>query len=109
MARSDIVRVDPLIVTVRRQRVILAADLASVYGVATRALSQAVKRNANRFPEDFAFRLTRGEAQDIQRSRSQSVILGDFGPRGEESRAAHARLLAHPITCGLSSGSSGSR
>jgi len=38
--------------------VILDADLARLYGVATRSLNQAVKRNANRFPDDFRFRLS---------------------------------------------------
>jgi hypothetical protein len=55
--------------------VILVADLARVYAVETRALNQAVKRNAGRFPADFAFQLTLQEAQGLRRSRSQSVIL----------------------------------
>jgi hypothetical protein len=49
---------DHLIVSVRGERVMLASDLAAVYGVETRALNQAVKRNADRFPADFGFRLT---------------------------------------------------
>ena len=40
----------------RRKAVMLDADLASLYGVSTRALNQAVKRNRERFPEDFMFR-----------------------------------------------------
>jgi hypothetical protein len=63
------------IVTLRGQRVILSSNLARLYGVEPRALNQAVKRNAARFPPDFAFRLTRREAADLERSRSQSVIL----------------------------------
>jgi hypothetical protein len=73
--RVELVAVDRDIATVRGQRVILAADLARIYDVDTRTLNQAVKRNANRFPPDFAFRLTRKEAIQIARSRSQSVIL----------------------------------
>jgi hypothetical protein len=73
--RTELVSVDRTIVTVRGQRVILASDLARIYGVEARTLNQAVKRNAARFPSDFAFRLTRNEAIEIQRSRSQSVIL----------------------------------
>ena len=46
------------ILSAREERVILDADLAEVYGVTTKALNQAVKRNAERFPEDFAFLLT---------------------------------------------------
>ena len=52
----------------------LAADLARVYGVDTRTLNQAVKRNAKRFPGDFVFQLTREEFESL---RSQNVILGD--------------------------------
>jgi hypothetical protein len=68
-------RVDKAIQMVRGQRVVLGPDLARIYGVDTRALTQAVKRNADRFPEDFVFRLTRPEAMRVARSRSQSVIL----------------------------------
>ena len=75
MARSQIVDVERLIVTVRRQRVILSPDLADIYGVETRSLNQAVKRNSDRFPPDFVLRLTRDEAMNVQRSRSQTVIL----------------------------------
>jgi len=49
------------ILTIRGQRVMIDADLAELYGVTTRALNQAVKRNAARFPADFMFRLTRAE------------------------------------------------
>jgi hypothetical protein len=51
------------ILTIRGQRVMVDADLAELYGVSTRALNQAVKRNAQRFPDDFMFRLTRGEKE----------------------------------------------
>jgi len=67
--------ISPLIVEVRGQRVILDADLARIYGVPTKALNQAVKRNAGRFPEDFLFRLTAQEAAECPRSRSQIVTL----------------------------------
>lgn len=75
MAGDRIVPVEHLILTVRGQRVILSSDLAGIYGVETRTLNQAVKRNADRFPPDFAFRLTSDEAMEAQRSRSQSVML----------------------------------
>jgi hypothetical protein len=53
--------VDSLIITVRGRKVLLDADLAAIYGVTTKALNQAVKRNRARFPDDLAFRLTAGE------------------------------------------------
>jgi len=61
--------IEPLILTVRGTRVILASDLAAIYGVETKVLNQAVKRNADRFPPDFAFRLPREVAADLHRSR----------------------------------------
>ena len=61
---------EPLILVIRNQRVIPDADLARLYGVTTKALNQAVKRNADRFPEDFAFQVN---ASEMARLRSQTV------------------------------------
>ena len=60
------------ILVVRGQRVLLDADLAQLYGVSTKALNQAVRRNRGRFPGDFLIELTNHE---VARSRSQSVTL----------------------------------
>lgn len=54
-----------LILTIRSQKVLLDADLAAIYGVPTKALNQAVKRNADRFPNDFLFQLTDEEKQEV--------------------------------------------
>lgn len=70
-AAGDSAPLDPLIVRVRGQRVILDADLARLYGVTTGALNQAVKRNAERFPADFAFQL---RPVDVENLKSQIVI-----------------------------------
>jgi hypothetical protein len=67
--------IESLIVAVRGQKVILDADLAALYDVATKVLNQAANRNASRFPDDFRFRLTLAEAGEILRSRSQIVTL----------------------------------
>ena len=75
MASHETAPIESSILVLRGQRAILAADLAKIYGVDTRVLNQAVKRNRERFPEDFTFRLTRDEASAIAASRSQSVIL----------------------------------
>ena len=56
---------------IRGQRVMLDFDLAQMYGVKVKALNQAVKRNIERFPEDFMFQLTKGEWEIL---RSQIVI-----------------------------------
>ena len=60
------------ILTIRDQRVLLDSDLARLYGTTTKVLNQAVKRNAERFPDDFAFRLTAAEVRSL---RSQIVTL----------------------------------
>src|SRR5437879_3876264 len=60
--------IDALIATVRGQKVILDADLAKVYNVPTKALNQAVKRNSEKFPQDFLFQLTPDEAEEIRNS-----------------------------------------
>jgi hypothetical protein len=58
-------RVDRTILTVRTEPVILDRDLAEVYGVTTKALNQAVKRNVLRFPSDFRFQLTKRERDEV--------------------------------------------
>ena len=70
--------IDQRIHVIRQQRVMLDADLASLYGVGTKALVQAVKRNAARFPPDFMFRLTVDEFGIL---RSQSVTSNERGGR----------------------------
>lgn len=81
-------RITCSILVLRGQRVILDADLAAIYGVQTRVLNQAVKRNIDRFPEDFMFRLTR---EETELSRSQSVIL-NLG------RGQNIKYLPHAFT-----------
>jgi hypothetical protein len=58
-------RIERAILLIRGQRVMLDADLAELYGVPTKALNQAVKRNPYRFPPDFMFRLTRREKREV--------------------------------------------
>ena len=65
----------PSVRTIRNQRVILDSDLATLYAVPTFRFNAAVKRNAHRFPEDFRFQLTKEEAEEWRRSRSQNAIL----------------------------------
>ena len=58
---------------IRGQKVMMDSDLAEMYGVETKVLKQAVKRNMDKFPDDFMFELTAKEAEDF--SRSQFVTL----------------------------------
>jgi hypothetical protein len=65
-----------LVHAVRGERVLFDADLAGLYGVSTKVLNQAVKRNSDRFPADFMFRLT---AEEWKAIRSQSVTASAGG------------------------------
>lgn len=58
---NDIQAIQSKIYEIRGQRVMLDFDLAILYGVETRVLNQSVRRNTERFPEDFMFQLTRGD------------------------------------------------
>lgn len=58
-------RIEPRIQLVRGVKVIIDADLAELYGVPTKALNQAVKRNASRFPSDFLFQLIEAEKTEV--------------------------------------------
>ena len=75
---NDIQTIQSKIYEIRGQRVMLDFDLAAMYGVETRALNQAVKRNIERFPEDFMFQLTKGELEIL---KSQIVISSWGGTR----------------------------
>jgi hypothetical protein len=92
---------------IRGIKVMLDRDLAELYGVETKVLKQAVRRNIDRFPDDFMFQLTKGENQFL---RSQNVTL----KRGQHSKylpfaftehgvAMFTPLNAKPIQPGLSS------
>ena len=73
------------IYVIRGQRVMLDRDLASMYGVETKVLNQAVKRNIERFPEDFMFQLTKGEYEILTSSilRSQIVTANIEDDKGD--------------------------
>jgi len=66
--------IERLILSIRDRRVMLAGDLAKVYGVETRRLNEQVRRNAARFPRDFVFQVDRKELEAL---RAQNVISGD--------------------------------
>ena len=79
MPKKSIARKIPaletLIYEIRGQRVMLDSDLARIYEILTKAFNQAVKRNLDKFPADFMFRLTAKEAGSLRHSRSQVVTL----------------------------------
>ena len=61
------------IYVIRGQRVMLDFDLAAMYGVETRRLNEQVKRNIERFPEDFMFQLTKGEFEILKSQNATSM------------------------------------
>jgi hypothetical protein len=79
MEKELLPAIENRIYTIRGQQVMLDSDLAMIYGVETRVLNQAVKRNRDRFPEFFCFQLTKSEAEIL---KSQFVISsGVYGGR----------------------------
>jgi hypothetical protein len=71
-------RIEQAILVIRGHRVMLSSDLAELYGVQAKALVQAVKRNIERFPDDFTFQLTRDEHRIL---KSQFVTSSWGGAR----------------------------
>lgn len=83
---NDIELIRNKIYEIRGQRVMLDRDLAYLYGVETKALNQAVKRNSQRFPEDFMFQLTKEECL-----RSQIVTI-------KTARGQHLKYMPYAFT-----------
>ena len=81
-------RIERKILLIRDQKVLLSTDLATLYGVPTKVLIQAVKRNISRFPEDFLFQLTAEESSAL---RSQFVTL-------EQGRGRHSKYPPFAFT-----------
>ena len=87
---NELKPIEPLILTLRGQRVILDADLAEMYGVPTKRLNEQVKRNDDRFPEDFMFQLTAQEWDNLksQIATSSSEVVGNKGDESLRSQIA---------------------
>jgi hypothetical protein len=85
--------IESRILVMRGHRVMLDSDLAKLYTVELRALNQAVKRNIERFPADFMFRLS---WEEVERSRSQIVILNNAP--GRERRGHNIKFLPYAFT-----------
>ena len=73
---SVVENIGPLIRTIRGQRVIFDSDLARIYGVQTKILNKAVKRNLARFPDDFIFQLTKEELENLKFQIGTSSLHG---------------------------------
>jgi hypothetical protein len=94
----------PKIHAVRRQKVVLDADLAKLYGVPTFRFNEAVKRNAVRFPEDFRFQLTADEAENLMSQNAISKAVPDEFLRSQnailknDGRGRHRKYLPWVFT-----------
>jgi aromatic ring-opening dioxygenase LigB subunit len=80
--------IEQKIILIRDHKVILDSDLAVLYGVETKVLNQAVRRNILRFPDDFMFELTAEEHESL---RSQIVTL-------KKGRGQHSKYLPYAFT-----------
>lgn len=89
--------IEPLILTLRGQRVMLDADLAELYGVSTKRLNEQVKRNGDRFPADFIFQLTSEEWQSL---RSQFATLNPDNDHDANNRSQFATGSSKPFEIG---------
>jgi len=89
ITRYDASAVEDTILAIRGQKVILDSDLAAIYGVEVRRLNEQVKRNSARFPEDFAFKLTAREWEEVRRLRSKNATL---------KRGQHRKYLPYVFT-----------
>ncbi|NDV96572.1 ORF6N domain-containing protein [Dysgonomonas sp. 521] len=85
----ELIPIENKIFEIRGKQVMLDTDLAEMYGVETRVLKQAVKRNIERFPDDFMFELTKKEFDSL---RSQFVTLKN------EGRGRHSKYLPYVFT-----------
>ena len=86
---SELTTIEPLILTLRGQKVILDADLAEAYGVETKRLNEQVKRNSDRFPEDFMIQMTREEWVNL---KSQIVISSSEPVEGKSDRGNRSQI-----------------
>lgn len=71
-------RIERSILLIRGHRVMLDADLAGLYGVSVGRLNEAVRRNIDRFPDDFMFQLTRKETEDLRSQIVTSNLKSQF-------------------------------
>ena len=85
--------IETRIVTLRGLKVILDLDLAEIYGVSTKALNQAVKRNADKFPNDFMFQLTPQEKAEVVTNCDHLLRL-KFSPVRPYAFTEHGAIMA---------------
>jgi hypothetical protein len=97
MAKRSNAAALPKILTVRRQRVVLDADLAALYGVPTKRLNEAVRRNADRFPDDFCFLLNSEEVANLKSQIASSSLVHGGRRKLPTAFTEHGALMAANI------------
>ncbi len=108
-------RIEQTILIIRNQKVILDSDLASLYGVETKAFNRAIKRNMSRFPKDFMFQLTKSELENLRCQFGTSSYGGRrylpyaFTEHGALIFLQNSRQLAAGDECGRVGRGSGKR
>lgn len=85
-------RIERAILFIRGEKVMLDSDLAEIYGVSTKALNQAVKRNESRFPLDFMFQLTESEKSEVVTNCDHLARL-KFSPYLPNAFTEHGALM----------------
>ncbi len=95
-ALAEVGKIQECILLIRGEKVILDADLAGAYGVTTKALNQAIRRNEARFPSDFMFRLTRKEKQEVVTICDHLEKL-KFSPVNPRAFTGHGAIMAASV------------
>ncbi|MFZ2301121.1 MAG: ORF6N domain-containing protein [Gallionella sp.] len=93
---ASVAQIESQIFLIRGQKVMLDADLAELYGVETRVLNQAVKRNLERFPEDFMFQLTATEKAEVVTNCDHLARL-KFSPSMPYAFTEHGTIMAASV------------
>jgi DNA-binding transcriptional MerR regulator len=91
-------RIERSILLIRGHRVMLDWDLAALYGVGTKVLNQAVRRNINRFPEDFMFQLTAEEFENLRLHFGTSKLRSQIVTSKPQKRRGGRRYLPYAFT-----------
>ncbi|GAG13577.1 unnamed protein product, partial [marine sediment metagenome] len=89
-------QVEKTILLIRGQKVILDTDLAKLYGVTTKRLNEQVKRNRDRFPEDFMFQLTHQEKVDVV-AKCDHLSRLKFSPALPHAFTEHGAIMAASV------------
>jgi len=89
-------KIQQRILLIRGEKVIIDADLAEAYGVPTKALNQAIRRNADRFPPDFMFRLTKEEKREVVTNCDHLENL-KFSPVNPRAFTEHGAIMAASV------------